>query len=123
MNNITWKYIKPLADSKVINQFLNKYNISLPEELIKCLKEHNGGRPSNPVFNTEETKECVFKALLSYNEGDYETIYMVYPHLFKNKPLYPIGVDAAGNFICYHCANREYVLWKHEDNLVEKIVF
>lgn len=123
MNEITWKYVKPLKDEMAVKNFLKKYNVTLPALLIECLENNNGGRPLTKLFDTDASKECVFKSLLSYNQNDIENIYIIYPYLFKNNTLFPIATDAAGNFICYDTYNGIYVLFKHETNKIEKIVF
>ena len=97
---ITWKYVKKLEDNTSVKNFLNEYNITLPEKIVNLLEEYNGGRPSEKGIITNTKREYVFKSLLSYNKNDKETIYNVYPDLFKEVPLYPIGTDSAGNFIC-----------------------
>lgn len=117
-----WKYIKPLKDLDSVDKFLDKYNIELPDDLVKCIKCNNGGRPSEKLFDTDMGKEYVFKSLLSYNEGDSECITKVYPKLFEGTKLYPIGSDASGNFVCFDCEKRKYVLLKHETNSIEVIM-
>ena len=121
MDVLTWKYVKPLKNQKAVELFLNKYQINLPEKIVQCLSRNNGGRPSVNYFDTEKGKGYVFKSLLSYNEGDIECIYNVYPSLFKGTYLFPIGTDAGGNFVCYDLEKNKYVLLKHETNTVEFI--
>lgn len=118
-----WKYVKPLKKEDEVLRFLQKYNIVLPQKLIKCIEEYNGGRPSIKLFDTDKAKEYVFKALLSYNEEDTENIYKIYPGEFADTMLYPIGTDASGNFVCFDRKNEKYVLWKHESNKQELIIF
>ena len=118
---ITWKYVKPLADKDSVKDFLYRYKISLPEDLITVLVEYNGGRPENREILTVDGKEYVFKALLSYNMGDKETIHMIYPELFENTTLYPFASDAAGNFVCYDTKAHKYCLYNHETGKAEDI--
>ncbi|MEG0915050.1 MAG: SMI1/KNR4 family protein [Christensenellaceae bacterium] len=122
MDQITWKYVKPLHDFQAVRNFLRQQKCSLPEGLIECLEKNNGGRPSIKLFDTNVSCGYVFKALLSYNEDDLENIYMVYPTMFQSKMIYPIGTDSAGNFICYNLAHGNYILWKHETNKEEAII-
>ncbi len=122
MKDITWKYVKPLQDVNVVEEFLTDKGIELPQTLVDCLKENNGGRPSVKVFDTDVRKEYVFKNLLSYNEADVENIYDIYP-LFKNSQYYPIGMDSSGNFVCYDLTVRRYILFNHETDDVEIIKF
>ena len=121
MSEITWKYVKPLRNKQVVFDFLQENGVQLPEGLVKCITENNGGRPSEKLFNTDKGSEYVFKSLLSYNKNDIENIYAVYPALFQGTLLYPFATDAAGNFICYDIASALYVLHKHETNSIEVI--
>lgn len=121
MSSITWNYVKTLHDSSAVRDFLKNCHLTLPAGLLECLEKNNGGRPSVKLFDTDQSRECVFKALLSYNKDDRETIYMVYPDLFKNTSLFPVGTDSAGNFICYDFSSEEYVLWNQEMNRIERL--
>lgn len=123
MKDITWKYVKSLNDSNAVKNFLSKHNIHLPKELIECLEINNGGRPSQNIFHTVNSNEHVFKSLLSYNKNDAETIYMVYPNLFKNNTLYPIGTDESGSYICYNYVDGKYVYWNTDYHKKEIIKF
>ena len=116
-----WKYVKPLENTLVIREYLKKYHISLPDDIVELLEKYNGGRPANKEIITETNREYVFKTLLSYNKGDKETIYSVYPEPFKKRGLYPVASDAAGNYICYEQERHTWVLYNHEVDKVEKI--
>lgn len=94
----------------------------LPAELVTIIEQFNGGRPFEKDIVTENNKAFVFKSLLSYNSDDKETIYSVYPELFKESSLYPIGSDAAGNFVCYDCKKQSFCMLNHETDEVDKIV-
>lgn len=118
----TWKYVKPLKRADAVQNYLEENHIDLPQKLIHIMETYNGGRPSVKRLVTSKGTEYAFKALLSYNEGDKETIYNIYPVLFKNTPLFPIGSDGAGNFVCYQMNSKTYVLWNHETILEEQII-
>ena len=118
----TWKYIKPLEDPSAVKRFLKLYNVILPQKLIESIEQFNGGRPSEKRIITSSKREYVFKAMLSYNTKDKETIYNVFPELFKATPLFPFASDAAGNFICYDLKLKRCVLLNHESNQTEQIV-
>ncbi len=122
MSNDNWKYVKPLNDESSVKDFLAQNYIKLPDNLISIMERFNGGRPPQKDFFTETGREYVFKSLLSYNENDKETIYMVYPDIFKEKALYPVGSDAAGNYICFDLREEKFVLYNHETDLIESIV-
>lgn len=111
MSKLAWKYIKPLKDEKAVEDFLDCNNVRLPLEIIDCIKENNGGRPINEAFDTTVSKERVFKSLLSYNKSDKETIYACYSNVFKNKNLFPIASDPAGNFICVDLKNNNAIVF------------
>ena len=119
---ISWKYVKPLKNPSAVRDYLRINKVDLPEKLICALETYNGGRPSEKRVITSSHKEYVFNSLLSYNREDKETIYDIYPALFKGTELYPIGRDPAGNFVCYKTDSEEYVLWNHEINDEETII-
>ena len=120
--DITWKYVKALKDENAVKKFLNQYGVNLPMNLISIIEKNNGGRPSEKSIITETKQEYVFKSLLSYNKDDLENIYSVYPESFKSTKLYPLGTDAAGNFVCFDYCNNKYVLLNHETNKLEAII-
>ena len=117
----TWKYLKPLDDPSAVKTFLKSHNVDLPDKLIKTMEQFNGGRPSEKQIITSSQREYVFKAMLSFNEKDPETIYSIYPRLFEGSNLFPIASDAAGNFICYDLNLKKCVLLNHESNQTELI--
>lgn len=118
----TWKYVKTLQNEDSVEDFLQQHGVNLPQKLVDCIKENNGGRPSPNVFDTDKSRERVFKSLLSYNPDDRETIFSVYPQLFRGTHLYPIGTDAAGNFICLDLQNGDQlILWEHESGRKELV--
>lgn len=122
VEKITWKYVKPLKDKELVSDFLKKHKVTLPTDMIQCVVENNGGRPSKYVFSTNERDEYVFQSLFSYNPGDKCTIYDVYPSLFGKTTLYPIGLESSGNIVCYDRKVKTYVLWNHENNKCEIIL-
>ena len=122
MDKIIWKYVKPISNPKVIIDFLAQYNIKLPGKMIQCMIDNNGGRPTCYQFDTERTSGYVFQSLFSYNVEDRCTIYAVYPDMFENTSLFPIGLESAGNIVCYDQDKQQYVLWNHENDKCEKIL-
>ena len=121
MEKIIWKYVKPLKNKKVIEEFLHKYNIELPFKIIQCMIKNNGGRPSVYSFNTDKMKGYAFQSLFSYNSEDLCNIYDIYPGSFQEASLYPIGLESAGNIVCYDLKNKTYILWNHETGTCETI--
>jgi len=122
MKTLTWKYVKPLNEEKVVEDFLVNNHISLPGEIIGCIKENNGGRPSKDTFDTSKRKEREFKALLSYNKTDKETIYSCYPNVFKSKGLFPIASDSAGNFICVDVNGGNSIVFFELESATEEFI-
>lgn len=122
MDTIVWKYVKPLNNAIVAKDFWREHAIQLPASLEQCLINNNGGRPSVFLFDTNVGKEYVFQSLFSYNIEDKCNIYNVYPGEFKNTSLFPIGLEAAGNIVCYEINSNKYVLWNHENGGSENIL-
>ena len=124
MSELTWKYVKTLGDRHAVGAFLEENNLSLPEDLIACLKNNNGGRPNRKTFDTDRSKEHMIKTLLSFNRGDAETVYTAFTTLrkeYQKFDLVPFASDPFGNFICYDDSRGDIVLWLHETNQTEKI--
>jgi hypothetical protein len=120
MADITWKYIKELANKMAVEDFEKAHNISLPSELKDCIKKNNGGRPNKAVFDTDKSKERVFKTLLSFNESDMENIYKFFPIIqTHSKSLIPFASDPGGNFLCIK--DKKIVLFLHETTSLEKV--
>lgn len=122
MDTIVWKYVKPLKNATVAKDFWAEHNVNLPASLEHCLINNNGGRPSQFLFDTNLGKDYVFQSLFSYNRADKGNIYNVYPGEFIFTNLFPIGLEAAGNIICYEMKTKKYVLWNHENGDVEAII-
>ena len=120
MAKITWKYVKPLSKSTAIEDFERKNNVSLPSDLKECIKANNGGRPSFNVFDTADSKDRVFKTLLSLNESDVENIYKFFVIINSQlKDLIPFASDPFGNYLCLQ--NNKIVLFLHETRQLEYV--
>jgi hypothetical protein len=113
MENLTWKYVKPLERTSSVEDFEKKYNVSFPDDLRQCIKSNNGGRPSLNTFDTDKSKDRVFKTLLSFNETDVENIYKFFPVISSQSDgLIPFASDPGGNYLCLK--NTDVVLYLHE---------
>ncbi|WP_410501808.1 SMI1/KNR4 family protein [Exiguobacterium acetylicum] len=122
MNNLTWKYVKPLKDKDSIKNFETLNGLQLPQDITDCIIQNNGGRPDKKVFDTEVSKGRAMKSLLSFNKNDLETVYDVIDVLkSERKDLVPIASDPSGNYICYNLINKSIVFWLHETNITEKV--
>lgn len=122
MNNLSWKYVKPLKNNKAVETFESEYGLKLPQDITNCIKQNNGGRPDKKVFDTEVSKGRVIKSLLSFNKDDLETVYDAIDILKNEKPnLVPLVSDPSGNYICFDTKQQVIVLWLHETNMTEKI--
>ena len=119
--SVTWKYVKPLTNKSTVKEYLKSNHISLPNNLVGILEKNNGGRPSEKSVITDTKREYVFKSLVSFNDSDKESITKYYSNFFKERDLFPIGSDAAGNFICYNVKTKKYVLYNHETDKTEII--
>ena len=61
MNNITWKYVKPLANSESIVEYETLTGCILPDDIREVIKMYNGGRPSLKYYDLPEEKDKEFK--------------------------------------------------------------
>lgn len=117
MEDLIWKYIKPLKDKKSLNIIEEKFKFKIPIDLRECILKNNGGRPNRKVFDTDKSTERVMKTLLSYNENDLESIYKVEK---EENDLFPFAIDPSGNYICIDKENS-VILWNHETNTGEYV--
>ena len=112
MNEITWKYVKPLLEGNAVEQFEAEYKVTFPPDLKECLKANNGGRPSVRYYDLPGEPDREFKCLLSFNKGDAETIYKCYPLDSADKSMVPFATDSAGNK--FVVKGGKIWLWEHE---------
>ncbi len=116
---IEWKRGSQIDDS-LIERVEKFFAINLPEDFKIIVKNNNNGRPSVTTFDTQMSKEHVFKKLLSFKEEDLETVYKSKKVLEQvDNSLFPIANDPFGNLICYK--DEKLVYWLHEDNSVQFI--
>lgn len=119
---IEWKYVKKLRESDEVDKALRNFDVKLPEALKVALAKYNGGRPDEKSFDTEKQKGYVFNSLYSYNAGDANQLTIdVIADLMK-KDLYPLGIEAAGNVICFNARSASLALFNHENGEAEKIL-
>lgn len=123
MSSFTWKYVKPLARPHLVEGYLAAVGATLPATTVACLAANNGGMPSGNEFDTLVHPGYVFKALLSYNDDDAETIYTFRPLLLAqaDETLFPLALEAGGDFICYNLVSKTPVLFRHETGNREPI--
>lgn len=116
MNEIIWKYVKPLKNINAIEKFEKEHSILFPLDLKGILTKFNGGRPSLKYYDTKTERDKEFKTLLSFNEEDIETIYKHYPLDSSDKTLVPFASDPAGNY--FVVKDEKIYLWNHETDSV-----
>lgn len=114
-----WKYIKEIKDEKTIEKIEKIYNIRIPILLKQIILQYNGGRPLYNIFDTIDSKEKVFKSLISYNKDDKDNIYL-YEEIF-DKGLIPFANTEFGDVICINNKTNEVELYLHELDKTEKI--
>lgn len=122
MASFTWLFVHLLKNPRAVDEFLASVGATLPEALRAGLAAHNGGIPSDGVFDTDACPGYDFKGLLSYNEGDLESVQELYPLLFAREGLYPIALEGSGDSIQYDCAAGGLLLLRHETGEVERIL-
>lgn len=117
MKNILWKYEKPLADGRILEEIEKKYNFFIPEDLKQAIIKHNGGVPDLCRFDLGKEKEKVFGGFLSFFADAIDSFFE-FVDLFVNESndsleLFPFGLDPAGNFFCVD-REKNIVFWFHE---------
>lgn len=111
-----WKYVKRLEDESLIDQFAKMVCCSFSPEFLKCVKEHNGGRPSKRCFDTDRGKGRVLKSFLSFNRQDKENVWdmLEWEKEDLGENLLPFAIDPAGNLICLKKTDGAVVFLNHE---------
>ena len=111
---LIWKRGSHISE-RVIKEVENHFNIVLPEDYKKVVIDNNNARPSINTFDTQFSKEHVFKKLLSLKKDDIENVYKS-KHVLESIDieLFPIANDPAGNLICLKAGKIVY--WLHENN-------
>ncbi len=107
-------------DESIIKEAEDTFDIKYPEDYKNVIREYNNARPTISTFDTEVSKEHVFKKLLSLKKNDIETVYKARQVLYSiDNSLIPFGIDPAGNFLCFKKGFVYY--WLHEDNTIRKV--
>lgn len=114
-----WIRVKPLINQFAIEELETKYDIVLPESLKLCIKENNAGRPRPNGFKTNSGNELEFRALISYNKEDNNSIYNVIDYFMDEYAgkMIPFAFDSAGNYFCIR-DNRVF-FWTQENEFYE----
>ncbi|WP_257130677.1 SMI1/KNR4 family protein [Bacillus pseudomycoides] len=102
-----------------VKESLKSTGFDFPIDYIECVAINNRGHVEPMLFDVEGI-ERVFGSLLSFNPESEEFILETYDEYKEVLPieLFPIGVDPAGNLICFDF--RDYgdqprvVFWEHE---------
>ena len=117
---VKWQFVHKLKKQSLVEDFETKNHVTLPSDLKECIKKNNAGLPDKNVFDTEKSVERVFNSLFSYNPGDLDNIYDVFPFFSKMKPpLIPFASDPFGNTLCV--LNDNIVLYLHETGDIEAV--
>ena len=116
MSTLKWKYVSPLKRGSEVDVLELKYCYRIPDDLRECIERNNAGVPSLTLFDMDKNRRIVFGGLLSYNEGDMDSIYD-YLRLFeieggKRLKMLPFALDPAGNFFCIK--DNKVVFYDHE---------
>ena len=114
MNNITWKYVKPLVNLNSIVEYEALTGGLLPDDIKAVIKMYNGGRPSLKYYDLHNEKDKEFKTLLSFNRNDIENVFAFYPLDSANGKIVPFASDPAGNL--FVIKEGKMFLWLHESD-------
>lgn len=118
-DSINWKYVKELIDIDSIKKFEEENKIELPKSLKDIVVKFNGARPRPNTFDSESSKECVFKSLLSFNTTDKENIFEITKWMKERENnIIPFASDPSGNYVCLN-ENDQVMLWRHETGKCE----
>ncbi len=99
-----WVLTKPLENIQLLKEFEEKNSIQFPKSYIEVVANNNYGRPRPNIFDTDQTKERIAKALLSFDKNHSENIWDTYDAVVKQLPadVYPFMIDQFGNYVCFY---------------------
>ena len=113
-----WIGFNELGDTGIIEKFESDNGVLLPTKYKEIAKQYNGGTPSANSIRISSNQVTDVKLLLSFKEGDAETIFSAFP-FFSKKGLIPFATDSAGNYFCF--SKEKVVFWEHEEDEVTNI--
>lgn len=113
--SIEWKYKIDLADN-AISTISSKYNLTIPDDLVKLLEKANAATPSKTKFMLK-VDEKILGAILSFNPGEIEAdSFETAMKIGFEKDIVPFGIDPFGNYICYSVKDGAIVFFDHEED-------
>lgn len=117
-----WKYVKPLSDVTLPDQLAQETGCPLSPAFRQWAKEHNGGRPSLRLFDTDQGRGRVIKSFLSLNREDRETVWKMLDWAKEDLAgrYVPFAIDPAGNLVCLEKATGAVAFLDHETGAVER---
>lgn len=122
-----WVLTKPLENMQLLKAFEEKNSIQLPKSFIEVVMNNNYGRPRPNIFDTDQTKERIAKALLSFDRKHSENIWDTYDAVVKQLPadVYPFMIDQFGNYVCFYfdplLDSPSIIFFDLESQKVEKV--
>ena len=110
-DGIKWNYVLYLENEESVDNITKLFKINLPEELIKLIKNYNGGYPNKTNCDINGFGTTDFKCLLSYNENDDENIYDVIEYFINkyNGEILPFACDSGDGYFCFSDKGIIYV--------------
>lgn len=118
--SIEWKYKIDLAED-TITTISRKYNITIPEDLVKLLEKANGATPSKTKFMVK-VDEKILGAILSFNLGEVEADnFETAMNIGFERDIIPFGIDPFGNYICYRTKDKSILFFDHEEDTMTVI--
>jgi len=115
-DGIKWNYVLDLENEESVDNITKLFKINLPEELIKLIKNYNGGYPNKTNCDINGFGTTDFKCLLSYNENDDENIYDVIEYFIKkyNGEILPFASDSGSG---YYCISNKGIIYINEEKI------
>jgi len=119
MKKIEWKYVKARPSRSDIRRVEASLGVSLPEDYLKCVKRHNGGRPQPCAFDAPGRKSAVFQHLLRIDPDAENGVTATLDALKDHIPAgyVPFAADPFGNYLCFEypaSGEPQIVFWDHE---------
>lgn len=103
MNEVKWKYAKPLKSEDIIHEFEKTYNYDFPDDYIKHIVKYNNGRPDINSFSLKK-EEYKIKKLLSFDKKAKDNIWQIneWCKSIPNNKYIIFAICNNGNYICFY---------------------
>ena len=122
MQQLQWKYVKPLPSMGLVSDFEKAYAHKFEQCFVDYIHLCNGGRPHLKAYDTDKTQRLI-KLVFSFNKADDINIWDANEWAKDDigGKYIAFANDDFGNLICFEKGTNNVVFWNHDTDTVEFI--